>query len=81
MPKGSRGQIAVLMSTAISPSLVKIGLKTKKIYQYAKFWQDPFLNCGDSSADMDRTQVGKGISEGKKYQRILTSKFVIGMFM
>ena len=37
------------MSTAISPSLVKIGLKTKKFYQYAKFWQDPFLNCSDSS--------------------------------
>ena len=27
------------------------------------------------------TQVGKGSSEGKKYQRILTSKFVMGIFM
>ena len=27
------------------------------------------------------TQVGKGSSEEKKYQRILTSKFVMGMFM
>ena len=26
------------------------------------------------------TQVGKGISEGKKVQQILTSKFVMGMF-
>ena len=42
------GQIAVLMSTAIWPSLVKIGLKTRIFYQYAKFWQDPFLNCCDS---------------------------------
>ena len=36
------------MSNAISPSLVKIGLKTKKFYHYAKFCQDPFLNCIDS---------------------------------
>ena len=25
-----------------------IGLKTEKNYQYAKFWQDPFLNCINS---------------------------------
>ena len=37
------------MSTAISPCLVKIGLKTKIFYQYAKFWQDPFLNYDNSS--------------------------------
>ena len=37
------------MSTVISPSLVKIGLKTKKFYHYAKFCRDPFLNCNYSS--------------------------------
>ena len=31
------GQIAVLMSTAISPSLVRIGVKTKNFYHYEKF--------------------------------------------
>ena len=31
--------------------------------------------------DSQSTQVGKGSSEEKKYQRILTSKFVKGMFM
>ena len=35
--------------TAIWPCLVKIGLKTKICYHYAKFWQDPFLNCVNSS--------------------------------
>ena len=34
----------------ISPSLVKIGLKTKKFYHYAKFCPDPFLNCNYSSS-------------------------------
>ena len=37
------------MSTEIWQSLVKIGLKTKMLYQYAKFWLDPFLNFVDSS--------------------------------
>ena len=37
------------MSTAIWPSLVKIGLKTKIFYHYAKFWQDPFLNLANST--------------------------------
>ena len=40
------GQIAVLMSTAILPSLVKIGLETKEFYQYAKGFvnQDPTVS-------------------------------------
>ena len=42
-------EIVVLMSTVISPSLVKIGLKTKNFYHYAKFCRDPFLNCNYSS--------------------------------
>ena len=42
-------EIAVLMSTVISPSFIKIGLKTKKFYHYAKFCRDPFLNCNYSS--------------------------------
>ena len=37
------GEITVLMSKAISLSLVKIGLKTKKFHHYAKFCRDPFL--------------------------------------
>ena len=37
------------MSTSIWLSLVKIGLKTKNFYHYAKFWQDPFLNCVNSN--------------------------------
>ena len=37
------------MSTVISPSLVKIGLKTKIFYHYAKFCRDPFLNFNYSS--------------------------------
>ena len=43
------GQIAVLMGIVIWPSLVKIWLKTKNFYHYAKFWQDPFLNFANSS--------------------------------
>ena len=42
-------QISIHMSTAIWQSFVKIGLKTKMLYQYAKFWLDPFLNFVDSS--------------------------------
>ena len=38
------------MRTAISLSLVKIGLKTKFFYHYAKFCRDPFLNCNYSSS-------------------------------
>ena len=41
-------EIAVLMSTVISPSLVKIGLKTKFFYHYAKFCRDPFLSFNNS---------------------------------
>ena len=44
-----RGEITVLMRTAISLSFVKIGLKTKKFYHYAKFCRGPFLNCNYSS--------------------------------
>ena len=36
-------QIAVLMCTTIWPSLVKIGLKTKKDYYRPKSSKDPFL--------------------------------------
>ena len=42
-------ETAILMSTVISPSLVKIGLKTKNFYHYAIFCRDPFLNCNYSS--------------------------------
>ena len=41
-------RIAVFMSATFWQSLVKIGLKTKKNYHYAKFWQDPFLDFSDS---------------------------------
>ena len=52
------GGIAVLMTTAISPSLVKIGLKTKIFHQHAKFWQqDSFLNCGDSSIFLSKIWI------------------------
>ena len=37
------------MSTVISPSLVKIGLKTKIFYHYAKFCRDPFLSFNNSN--------------------------------
>ena len=37
------------MSTAISLSLVEIGLKTKTFYHYAKFCRVPFLNCNYST--------------------------------
>ena len=46
------GEITVLMSTAISLSLVKIGLKTNSFYHYAKFCRDPFLNCNYSNENM-----------------------------
>ena len=42
------------MSTAIWQILVMIGLKTKFFYHYAKFWQDPFLNCVNSSIGNSR---------------------------
>ena len=50
------GEITVLMSTAISLSLVKIGLKTKNFYHYAKFCRDPFLNFNYSSPSMRSNQ-------------------------
>ena len=51
------GEITVLMSTAISLSFVKIGLKTKNFYQYAKFWQDPFLDFNDSSLIVSKENI------------------------
>ena len=56
-------EIAVLMSTVISPSLVKIGLKTKIFYHYAKFCRDPFLNCNYSSKNYKKILIFSHLSE------------------